>query len=179
MVGAIKPYASVMCGSLTLTITDAEGNIVDVRHNHNVINTYAKRKMAEVVFQGSAGTRAIYAYILSGVPAAGPSVSMTLACSGGMPSLNAHALARTPKTLAYGWNNQQNWSVNGSQTFTNGPVSLNGIALCWGPATAPAASISLTGWFAAARFTEWVPVANNVLSIIWVFSLSLTASTVI
>jgi hypothetical protein len=157
-----------------------EGNVKEVRRGQNVISSKGKRAMADAIFQGSAGKRAIYAYIFSGVPVANaPTLSMTLACSGGMPSINAYVIARQPKTLAYNWSDDNSWSLNGSLTTTNGPASINGVALCFGPGTAPAASMSLTDWFAAYRFTEWVPVAGNLLTINWVFSISTTASTVI
>jgi hypothetical protein len=176
MTGPLQAHTSIMCGQVTLIMSDSEGNIKEVRRNHNVISSLGKRAMADACFQGSAGHRAIYAYVLSGAATA-PSLSMTLACSGGMPSLNAFILARQPKTLTYGWNTDAGWSVNGSMTFTNGPVSINAVALCFSPATAPAASISLTDWFAAVQFTAWAPASQNMLTITWNFSISSTAST--
>jgi hypothetical protein len=176
--GVIKAYQTVVAGHLTVTLSDSEGNVKAVR-NHNVISSYAQRKMVDAIFQGSTGIMALYVYVFSGMNGT-PTLSMPTACSGyGNPSIN---LTNQPHTLTYSFNNDQNWSLNGTMTFVGygGYSSIDAAALCWQPtASLSWADRSLSQWYAAAKFTDLPVCSVDLLSFNWVFSVSTTLSSVL
>jgi hypothetical protein len=174
--GRIKAYETFIAGHLTVTLTDSEGNMKSLRKHHNVISSYACRKMADAIFQGSAGVRAIYVYVFSAETAA-PSMSMIVPFSAlGNPSIN---ITNQPCTLGYNFVNDQQWNLTGTMTFVGygGYSAVDAAALCWQPtASLSWADRSLSQWYAAARFTDLAIDQSDLLSFNWVFSMSTTLS---
>lgn len=177
-VGPLYANEAFICGRLTLTLVDGEGNIKTVRQNHNIINTYAKKLLASCAFNGGAGVSALYVYILSGAGTNVPSLSQAGAFSDrGNGSLNA---TNVPQTLTWSFHNDTQWSVNGTMSFVGygGFSSIDGAALMW-MATTSATSLSMSQWFAAACFTDLAINSVDKLSFNWAFSLSTTTSTAV
>jgi len=176
-VGPIQSHVSVLCGHLTLTLTDGEGNIKSVRRQSNIINTMAKKAMASAFFNGGVGMSALYAYIASARTGT-PTLSEAAAFSGaGHYSLN---VTNVPQTLTWSFHNDVQWSVNGTMSFVGygGFSSIDAAALCW-MATTSATSWSLSQWFAQACFTDLAINSVDKLSFNWAFSLSTTTSTAV
>ena len=178
-VGPIKSHQCVLCGHLTLTLTDEEGNIKAVRQHSNIVNTMAKKIISSCAHAGGAGVNALYAYIFSGMNGT-PTLSMNTAFSGyGNPSLNA---TNQPHTLTWSFHNDTQWSVNGTMTFVGygGYSSIDAAALAWqATASLSWADKSISQWWAQACFTDLAINSVDRLSFNWAFSLSTTTSTAV
>lgn len=185
-VGPIQSHESVLCGHLTLTLTDAEGNILSVRRHSNIVNTYGKKILASCAFNGGAGVSAIYIYVMSGFTAT-PTLSMVAMLSNSAAAFNAGCSINNtnqPLTATWSFHNDTQWSVNGTMTFVGygGYSSVDGAAICFGSfATASASYNDRPGgsWFAQACFTDLAINSVDKLSFNWAFSLSTTTSTAV
>lgn len=176
-VGPINGHFSVLCGHLTLTVTDGEGNILAIRRHGNLINTMGKRLMASCLHNGGAGVSAIYAYVYSGMNGT-PTLSMVNAFSTyGTLQLNA---TNIPATLTWSFHNDTQWSLNGTMSFVGygGFSSIDAAAIAWTPTTS-AGDLSCTQWFAMACFTDLAINSVDRISFNWAFSLSTTTSTAV
>jgi hypothetical protein len=182
-VGPLQEYTTVLCGHLTITLVDGEGNIKAIRRNHNIVSSYAKALLAHSWFSAPATAipaTARYVWVGSAMSAT-PTLSMVIAFSGNPGGIaSAVNLTNNPTTLTYSWHNDVQWSMNGTMCFVGygGYSSIDCAALCWNP-TCTAASISLTQWFAQACFTDLAINSVDKLSFNWAFSLSTTASTAV
>lgn len=181
-VGPLKSHECILCGHLTLTLTDGEGNIKSVRRHHNIINGWAKRLISSCAHNGGAGVSALYVYIASGNAGWNPSVSCAYAfsepCTGA--SIN---ITNNPATLTWSHHNDVQWSINGTMTFVGygGYSSVNAAALVFGTAkyTLSISDAPLNSWWAAACFTDLAINSVDKLSFNWAFSLSTTTSTAV
>lgn len=176
-VGPIHAHEAILCGHVTLTLTDGEGNVKAVRQEPNLISTIAKQIMASCAHAGGAGVNALYVYICSAMNGT-PTASMGAAFSGyGHYSINVtnipHTLTWSVMTSGY------QWSLNGTMTFVGygGYSSIDAAAILWTPTYA--ASLSTTQWWAQACFTDLAINSVDRLSFNWAFSLSTTTSTAV
>jgi hypothetical protein len=181
-VGPINAHEAVICGRLTLTLTDGEGNIKSVRQESNIINTMAKKILSSCAHNGGAGVSALYAMVASGYGTTSPSLSMTICYGSGGTPLGNFSVNPTnqPVTLTWSFMNDTQWSVNGTMTFVGygGFSSIDAAALLW-MATTSAASFSGSQWWALACFTDLAINSVDKLSFNWAFSLSTTTSTAV
>lgn len=173
-VGPIQTgYVSIR-GHLMVTLCDAAGNIKAISEQHNVIGSMAKKQLASMAFNGGAGISAKYIFLGSGFPgAATPTLSMANA---GSDYANwSVAPVQTPVTCAWNWDNETQWSVAGTMTFSGvaSIISANAAALCYGAnATTSAGAVGdLASWFAVATFADMAIQSLDKVTFQWAFSL--------
>jgi hypothetical protein len=195
-VGPLSSHTTVLCGFLTVTLTDGNGEIIAVRRKANIVSSWAKKAMALAMFSAVAtsqsayftggaagvGAPAIFIWVGSGMTAT-PTISMPGLFSGN-PGANASINnTNQPLTATFSWINDTQWSINGTMTWLGyGQYSsIDCAALCFGSFATTSASFydrsGAASWFAMACFTDLAINSVDKLSFNWAFSLSGTTST--
>jgi hypothetical protein len=185
-VGPLNAHEAIICGYLTVTLVDGEGNIKAVRQTANIVNTYAKKILYSCAHAAGGGVSAAYIWVASGMSAT-PTLSMANAFSGspgGNASINYTNNPISAQASGISWMNDTQWSVNTTMSWLGygGFSSVDAAALCFGANATYSASLAdrpLTSWWAQACFTDLAINSVDKLSFNWAFSLSTTTSTAV